>query len=180
MLGYIALGMVLDEALTGYEIKQEIELVDDFYKASYGSLYPSLKKMTEKGYLTMNEELDGNRLKKYYLATEQGRKFFIEWLSTPLDLSKSQDSVLIKIYFFGSLPEATRKQLLGEYELYYQKKLYKLKEMEKQFSDIAGDPDKYFMFSTLYFGLQRYKDNIRWLKHISEKKALADYVRKDD
>ena len=74
MLDYIALGMVLDEALTGYDIKKEIEAgVGNFYTASYGSLYPALKKLSDKGYLTMTEQLQGNRVKKYYEATERGK-----------------------------------------------------------------------------------------------------------
>ena len=50
MLDYIILGMVLNEDLTGYDIKKFIENgIGVFYKASYGSLYPALKKLTEKG-----------------------------------------------------------------------------------------------------------------------------------
>ena len=77
MLDYIALGMVLDEALTGYDIKKEIEAgVGNFYTASYGSLYPALKKLSDKGYLTMMEHLHGSRIKKYYVATALGKAAF--------------------------------------------------------------------------------------------------------
>ncbi|WP_081905926.1 PadR family transcriptional regulator [Kineothrix alysoides] len=41
--------MVLNEDLTGDDIKKLIENgIGTFYKASFGSLYPALKKLTEK------------------------------------------------------------------------------------------------------------------------------------
>ena len=52
MLESIALGMLLEKDLTGYDIKKFIENgIGVFYKASFGSLYPALKRLTEKGYL---------------------------------------------------------------------------------------------------------------------------------
>jgi len=177
MLDYIALGMVLDEALTGYDIKKEIEAgVGNFYTASYGSLYPALKKLSDKGYLTMTEHLHGNRVKKYYEATDLGRTAFLEWLSSPFDPNSSSDSLLARIYFFGVLPEDLRKQQLQEYELYHQQLLRKLEVMERHFSTSADDSE-YFELSTLYLGLQHLQDSIRWFQHIREKKPLSAFLR---
>ena len=53
MLASIALGMVLEGDLTGYDIKKRIEKgIGVFYKASFGSLYPALKKLTRNGWLS--------------------------------------------------------------------------------------------------------------------------------
>ena len=177
MLDYIALGMVLDEALTGYDIKKEIEAgVGNFYTASYGSLYPALKKLTDKGYLTMIERSHGNRLKKYYEATKLGREAFIEWLSSPFEPSSSTDSLLARIYFFAELPQSVREQQLQDYEVYYQQVLRKLKAIEKRFSDSEGEHD-YFELSILYLGLQHLQDSIRWFRHIKEGKPLSEFTR---
>jgi len=177
MLDYIALGMVLDEALTGYEIKKEIEAgVGNFYAASYGSLYPALKKLKDKGYLTMTEHLHGNRLKKYYEATELGKAAFLEWLSFPFDPNSSSDSLLARIYFFGKLPENLRERQLLEYERYHQQVLRKLEAMEKHFSTLAPDSD-YFELSTLYLGLQHLGDSVRWFRHIREGKPLSAFLQ---
>ena len=179
MLDYIALGMVLHKALTGYDIKKEIEAgVKNFYTASYGSLYPALKKLTDKGYLTMTEQSQGNRLKKYYAATALGRSAFLEWLSSPFDPSSHSGSVLPKIYFFAELPEEMRKRKLQEYELYYQQVLRKFEAMEKHFSATADDSE-YFELSTLYLGLQHMQDSLRWLRHIREKRPLSEFVQGD-
>ena len=64
MFDYITLGMVLREELTGYDIKKKIESgIGNLYKASHGSLYPALNKLTDKGYLVMTEQMQGNRKK---------------------------------------------------------------------------------------------------------------------
>jgi len=178
MLDYITIGMVLNEAQTGYDIKKDIETgVGNFYKASYGSLYPALKKLTDKGYLTMTEQTHGNRLKKYYAATEAGKSVFLEWLSSPIDLSSNSDSLLARIYFFGELPEDIRKQQLQEYERYHQQLLRKLAVLEERFAAEVMDDRDYFELSTLYLGLQHLQDSIRWFQHISEKKPLSEFVR---
>ena len=179
MLDYIALGMVLDEALTGYDIKKEIEAgVGNFYTASYGSLYPALKKLSDKGYVAMFERPHGNRLKKYYEATETGREAFLEWLSSPFDPRSSSDSLLARIYFFGVLSTDVRERQLQEYETHYQQIQRKLQAMERQLSITAAD-DEYFEMSTLYLGLQHLGDSIRWLRYIREQRPLSEFIRED-
>ena len=179
MLNYIALGMVLDKPLTGYDIKKEIEAgVGNFYTASYGSLYPILKKLTDNGYVTMFQQQQGGRTKKYYQATAPGREAFLTWLAAPLDPSLREDSHLASIYFFDELPEDVRQRQLSEYELYYQQKLRKLLAMEKRLSQVAL-VDEYHEMSTLYLGIQRIQDIVRWLKFVRERKPLAAFVRND-
>ena len=177
MLDYIAMGMVLHEKLTGYDIKKEIEAgVGNFYTASYGSLYPALKKLTDKGYLTMTEQMHGNRAKKYYEVTEEGKTAFLVWLATPFDPNARSDSLLARIYFFGELPEETREQQLRAYELYHEEVLQKLKAMERHFSAPAEASD-YFELSTLYLGLQHLQDTIRWFRHIREGRPLIEFLQ---
>jgi len=177
MLDYIALGMVLGEPLTGYDIKKEIESgVGNFYTASYGSLYPALKKLTSKGYLAMTEKPHGNRLKKYYQATESGKAEFLKWLSSPFDPNSGSDSLLARIYFFGELPKDIRNKQLQEYELHYQQVLQKLEKIEEQFANTTDD-DEYFELSTLYLGLQHLQDTLRWFEHIREERPLAEFLK---
>lgn len=178
MLDFIALGMVLHKAKTGYDIKKEVEEgVGNFYKASYGSLYPALKKLTDKGYITMVERPTGNRLKKFYLATELGQSAFLEWLASPFDENVGSDSLLARIFFFGELPKDTRDALISEYEAYFCQAMRKLQAIEKQFScHIMNDRD-YFELSTLYLGLQNTYSALRWFKHIREEKPLKNFIQ---
>jgi len=176
MIDYIVLGMVQGEALTGYDVKKWIEAsIGNFYKASYGNLYPALKRLTDKEFVTKVEQSQGGRYKKYYQATELGKKAFTEWLSLPFDFSLGAPALLAKIYFFGQLPEKIRTHRLEDYEVYYRQSLRKLKAMEKNLSESEIETD-YFMQSTLYFGIRNTQTAIEWLGHIKEQKPFSEFV----
>jgi len=180
VLDYIAMGMVLHEPLTGYDIKKEIQAgVGNFYAASYGSLYPALKKLTDKGYLTVTEHAQGKRKKKYYEATELGKAAFIEWLSLPYD-PNSSDPVVARIYFFGELPADIRKRQLQDYEQHQLQVLHKLEAMEKRFAISVPTDREYFELCTLYLGLQQVHDAVRWFRYINKRRPLPEFIRKDD
>ena len=178
MLDYILIGMVFDEPLTGYDIKKEIEAgIGNFYKASYGSLYPALKKLTEKEYLTMTERPQGARVKKYYEATELGRSVFLAWLSAPFDPRVDGDALLAMIYFYGVLPEDIRNRRLEEHELHLRQVLGQLQAIEKSVLTSHAEKEDYFMVSTLYYGIQNVHVAIRWIRYIRDQKPLTEFVR---
>ncbi|HEX3022413.1 MAG TPA: helix-turn-helix transcriptional regulator [Lachnospiraceae bacterium] len=175
MLEYIVLGMVLEEALTGYDIKKYIENgVGVFYKASYGSLYPLLKKQTDKGYLTMVEKPQGGRQKKFYQITEEGRKVFLEWLTQPLEMEDSNDNRLVKVYFFDRISKEIRDQQLEEYERKNVIYLRKLQALSQEFEKLENKECFYYKLSTLYYGICIIKETIRWCRHIKEGKNLDE------
>ena len=181
MIDHVITGMVLHESLTGYDIKKYVEMsIGNFFKASHGSLYPALKKLTEKGYLIMKEQPQGDRMKKYYQATELGKSMFLEWLSSPTDFGSNSDMMMVKIFFFGELPDDIRRQRLHECELYIQQELHKLREIEKQFANSIETDRDYFEISTLYFGIQSYLNILRWLRHIKEKKPFSEFLQEDN
>ena len=177
MFDYIALGMVLHEELTGYDIKKKIEAgIGNFYKASHGSLYPALKKLTDKGYLSMTEQKQGNRLKKYYKITELGKGVFLEWLSSPYDINTGDEVHLAQVYFFGELPTGSRIKRLQAHEFYLQQMLQQLQSVEKQLSNENLSDRDYFELSTFYFSYQLLQNTIRWLRYIREQKPFSDFI----
>jgi len=130
------MGVVLKKELTGYDIKKEVESsIGSFYKANYGRLYPALNKLAEKGFLTMNEQTQGKRLKKYYKTTELGKKDFLEWLSAPVDINMSGEAQLAQIFFYGELPKEIRDKRLQEYEILVQQGLQQLQNIAKTLPD---------------------------------------------
>ncbi len=179
MLENIIIGMALENPITGYDIKKYIENgISVFYKASFGSLYPALKKLTQKGYLTMVEQQQGNRKKKFYQATEDGKLVFYEWLALPVDLNDTTESRLVKIYFFDILPPEIRDQQLKEYELNNLNYLRKLEFLEKQFNEMPDRDCFYFKLSTLYYGICIIQENIRWCRHLQEHKPLKKLIER--
>jgi PadR family transcriptional regulator, regulatory protein PadR len=67
----------------GYEMAKEIRAKsDEMYQMGEGTLYPALKRMEQKGWITSywNEDLDTGR-RKYYSLTEEGKSVLTEKLS---------------------------------------------------------------------------------------------------
>ena len=124
----------------------------------------------------MLEQPQGGREKKYYKATELGKKAFMEWLSLPFDFTLGAPALLAKVYFFGQLPEDIRKGQLQEYEVHYRQSLRKLRAMEKSLASEDVEVD-YFMQSTLYFGIKNTQTAIEWFKHIKEQKPFSEFVK---
>jgi len=181
MLKYIALGMILHEPLTGYDIKKKIETgIGNLYKAGHGSLYPALKKLTDENYLTMNEQMHGNKLKKYYRATETGKKLFLEWLSLPFDPKVDADTYLSKIFLLGELPEEIRIKRLQEYEFYTKQMLQQLQIVEKQLSTEKLSDRDYFEISTFYYSYEVLQSTIRWIEHIKDQKPFSSFLNEEE
>ena len=74
----------------GYEISQKVKLLsDDTLVITEGALYPTLHKLESEGYLTTERVMIGNRVRKYYQLTSDGKSFVGE------KLQEFQDFVLL-------------------------------------------------------------------------------------
>ena len=181
MLESIALGMVLEEDLTGYDIKKMIENgIGVFYKASFGSLYPALKRLTEKGLLTTTEKPQGSRQKIFYHITTEGQKQFFDWLSLPMEIFEGTNTHLAKVYFFDKLQSEVRERLLFEYEINNRNYLKKLGDLEKQYSKMDNSDCFYYKLSTLYYGICVTQKAIQWCQHIRMQKPLSDLIETEE
>lgn len=59
----------------GYEITQKVkQITDGELQVTEGALYPALHKLEAEGFLDVEVEKVGNRLRKYYKLTESGEK----------------------------------------------------------------------------------------------------------
>ncbi len=177
ILESIVLGMVLEDDLTGYDIKKLIENgIGIFYKASFGSLYPALKKLTVNGHLTTYEQPQGGRRKIFYHITEEGKQHFFEWLSAPINILDGTNTHLAKVYFFDKLPPEIREHQLLEHEMNNINYLNKLQALEKDFDKIENKDGFYYKLSTLYYGICITQETIRWCRHVRSQKQLPELI----
>ena len=180
MLESIILGMVSDNDFTGYDIKKLIENgIGVFYKASYGSLYPALKRLTDKGCLTTYEKPQGGRKKIFYHITEEGQKQFFDWLVSPTDITEGTNTHLAKIYFFDNLSPEIREQQLLEYEINNRNYLRKLNDLENKYNKMENKECFYYKLSTLYYGICITQKTIQWCQHIRMIFRLRRFPQRD-
>ncbi|MGY4691101.1 PadR family transcriptional regulator [Salibacterium sp. K-3] len=80
-LDIIILSVLTERDSYGYDIiKQVKETSEGYFEVGEGTLYPSLKRMEKKGYISSYYENIGQRKRKYYTITENGRVYLDEML----------------------------------------------------------------------------------------------------
>lgn len=84
---------------SGYDIKSEFEheAAGLFWGASYGSIYPKLKKLEENGLIYPLEEEEEGRKKKLYELTKQGWLELENWLSMTPSYPIVKDELFMKM-----------------------------------------------------------------------------------
>jgi DNA-binding PadR family transcriptional regulator len=85
---YMLMAMVRDGIDTGYRIKQMLEQVASFFwSASYGQIYPELRRLEAAGLMAGREVTSSGRLRREYSLTAAGEKRLRSWLAEPAEPS---------------------------------------------------------------------------------------------
>lgn len=179
MLEYIILGFLFYSDMSGYDIKQFMtSSTANFYDASFGSIYPMLKKMEAAGRICTKEYVEGGKYRKLHSITVLGRQEFLQWLEQPIELSRDKHTHLVRIFFYGLLKPETVKALIGRYIETMEAELKKLAELESFIDDRAD----FFQVSTLDFGKGYYEFNIDWcrkfLGKLDQSKQACDSIER--
>ncbi len=141
---YVILGMVSREPRSGYEIKA---LVDDttrfFWAASYGQIYPELKRLSEGGLVEGRDEPRGERKRTVYAITADGEDELKDWLRRPPETFEMREEGLLKLFFAGALPPAEAALIpraMGSYRRELIERLRAIEPRAEEKRDEAGDP----------------------------------------
>lgn len=102
---YVILGMVSREARSGYEIKAAVDgSTRFFWAASYGQIYPELKRLSEAGLVEGVDAPRGERKRTVYAITDAGMVALTDWLRQPPQTSEMREEGLLKLFFADVLP----------------------------------------------------------------------------
>ncbi len=115
MLELAILGLLKQQPMHGYQLSRELGgSLGGFWRVSYGSLYPTLRRLERDGLVTpVPGESGGGRRKAVFGITEQGERAFLELLQeTPNDSSTEDTRFRVRLAFFRYLPPETRIRLL--------------------------------------------------------------------
>src|SRR5579872_3698590 len=84
--GRVILGMIALGRPTGYDIKQFVDKsTRHFWAASYGQIYPELRRLEEEGLVAGQSEPTGGRARTVYQLTDAGRAVLGDWLEDAPD-----------------------------------------------------------------------------------------------
>src|SRR2546421_9011350 len=92
---------------TGYDIKTFVDKTTRyFWAASYGQIYPELKRLEDQGLVRGRPEPSGGRARRVYELTDAGPAALEDWLGAEDEPSyELRDEGMLKLFFSDSLPE---------------------------------------------------------------------------
>jgi DNA-binding PadR family transcriptional regulator len=110
---YVILGMVSREPRSGYEIKAAVDDTTRFFwAASYGQIYPELKRLSEAGLIEGIDAPRGDRKRTVYAITADGTAELKDWLRKPPETLEMREEGLLKLFFAGVLKPAEAVETL--------------------------------------------------------------------
>jgi DNA-binding PadR family transcriptional regulator len=165
--GRVVLGMLALGRQTGYDIKQFVDKTTrNFWAASYGQIYPELKRLEQRGLVKGSEEPTGERARKVYDLTADGRGALEEWLSSGgALLDESRDEGMLKLFFSDVLPERRIENIRAMRAL-HEGKLAALRAIEPRAREGRAGP-----YLTLQLGIGVTEFVINWCEETERRLA---------
>jgi DNA-binding PadR family transcriptional regulator len=160
--GYVILGMLRHQPRSGYEIKQMVDKSTRFFwAASYGQIYPELRKLAKAGLVEGESQPHGGRKRTVYRLTRAGRDELRRWLSEEPEVLEIRDEGLLKLFFASAGPPETSAGTVEARQRYYERKLAQLREIEPHAAAAADDGDP-FPYLVLRYGIESSEWAIGW------------------
>ncbi|MEP6759238.1 MAG: helix-turn-helix transcriptional regulator [Actinomycetota bacterium] len=128
MIELAILGLLKERPMHGYQLNRELsEQLGGLWRVSYGSLYPSLRRLERDGAIH-SEAGTGARRKTVYAITPEGERLFLELLQEPPQEGQTEDARFrVRLAFFRYLPPETRVRLLERRRQGLQERLTEVK-----------------------------------------------------
>lgn len=107
---YGLLGMLAVRSWTGYELTQQIRRSLRFvWPSSEGHLYREQKRLVDLGWATVEDEPTGQRSRKRYSITQEGRAALESWLATEPEEPHFQVEGILRTFYanHGSTDDLT-------------------------------------------------------------------------
>lgn len=162
---FAVLGVLSIRSMSAYEIKQFIQRsVGFFWAESEAQLYPTLKKLSQQGWVIFHEEKAtkaGN--KKIYTITEHGRKALISWLESKTERPIYRNELLLKLFFGNNQSEKGNIEILKQAMLNANETLKLLEAIKNNLAKTKVSCHRMlYVELTIEYGMMSLKTEISW------------------
>jgi PadR family transcriptional regulator, regulatory protein AphA len=166
----VILGMIRLGRRTGYDIKQ---LVDHstrfFWAASYGQIYPELRRLEAAGLVEGRADATGGRQRTVYELTAAGERALEDWLTDPAELTyELRDEGLLKFFFADALSREQTIEHLRRMRTRHEATVGRLREIEPYARAERDEHGHEFPYLTLQGGIAYHGSSARWCREMEE------------
>jgi DNA-binding PadR family transcriptional regulator len=162
---YVILGLLTEAPMTGYQLKQIIDIrFKFFWRESYGQIFPVLKAMAEEGDIVIQDMTQKqNRAQKMYAITPQGEAKLAAWLKLPVETEMIRMEILLKLYFGNLVERQTLLAHLNAFQKAHQKDLAQLDGFADEVSRLMDqDANHPMVLSVIQFGQKVNRAYLEW------------------
>ena len=161
------LGILSSSPLHGYELRKRLISVTGLFKTiSYGSLYPILKSLVERGFLAEQDENPSNKYPKrnriVYVITEQGKTHLNSLLAQSSPAAWDDDNFAVRMSLFSQTSADTRIHILQGRRSRLEVRLAELK------NNLAKGRERLdaYTLELQQHGLDALEREVRWLNEL--------------
>jgi PadR family transcriptional regulator, regulatory protein AphA len=163
---YVILGLLSESPLTGYQMKQLIDVrFRFFWNESYGQLYPTLKALKERGLIEEMETpaASDSRAQRTYRILESGMEALRLWLQQPVEKETVRLEILLKMYFSNLTEPEVMAEHIKLFLTSHEKDLQVLKMFQTELESIAEvDPNHPHVLQVIDFGQKVNQAYVDW------------------
>jgi len=168
--GTVILGFLSESEMSGYDIKTQVDKSTRFFwTASYGQIYPELKRLNEVGLIEEAGGPTGERRRTAYRINERGRREFEAWLLSPNDTLEMRHEGLLKVFFADSVDRQHRNDLVRGIAGQHREKLNQLLAVSAGIEASGQEEDELSCDLVLRFGIEFQEWIIGWCEREIER-----------
>ena len=169
-LEHILLGLLRDPA-TGYDLKHTFGSgVRHFWSAELGQIYPTLKRLEERGLLRSRlEPSPKGPNRRVYTLTDEGRAELLGWLANGPAVGTERFTYLAQLYFMDALGDILEtRAFVRDLREHLERWLAQLQGVERDVKAAHGErPERYsdagfHRFATLRMGIRSIDAKVAW------------------
>jgi len=177
MLELAILGLLKERSMHGYQLSKRLtDTLGGFWRVSYGSLYPTLRRLEGQGAVErVFDELQVGRRKNVYRITASGEELFHRLLEEAGAESSSEDNRFrVRLAFFKYLAPDTRLRLLEKRRAYLEERLSTIT------TSLSATRERFdtYTLSLMQHGRDSTEQDIEWLSGlIAAERRQVDSLR---
>jgi DNA-binding PadR family transcriptional regulator len=162
----VVLGLLSLGPRSGYDIKTVVDRSTRFFwAASYGQIYPELKRLEEEGLVEGEDQPSGGRNRRVYRLTAAGREALHDWLLGSTVTIELRDESLLRLFFADALAHDEALMLLEGRKRGHEEYLEVLRAIQA----LPGGPDPTYVDLVLRWGIDFNEWGARWCEEQLER-----------
>jgi len=170
---YVILGMLRTRAHTGYEIKSIVDHSTRFFwAASYGQIYPELKRLEEAGLVEGESVPQDGRRRRAYSLTASGREALEEWITSGEPLhSEMRHEGLLRFFFADVVDPDEQVELVRTMREMHERARDEMQSIRPKAREARNERGQEFPLRTLEFGIAYQDFVIEWCSQLERELA---------